>query len=96
LQAVTPDGVPYPLPELKLDRGARRLVFLPGGASLVVLKGDLTQKNFWSIDIATGRARQLSNLDRGAVIGDFDVSADGTEIVFDRSSEESDIVLIER
>jgi Tol biopolymer transport system component len=95
VHAVTPDGSPHALRELTLDRGARRMAFLPGGQTLVVLKGDLTLKNFWSIDLETGRERQLSDLDRGAAIGDFDISADGTEIVFDRSREESDIVLIE-
>jgi hypothetical protein len=29
-------------------------------------------------------------------IGDFDISPDGRELLFDRSSDESDIVLIER
>jgi Tol biopolymer transport system component len=92
--AVTPEGEPFAMPELVLDRGGS-LVFLPGGGAIVALKGDLTLKNFWLIDIETGRQRQLSNLAPGAVIDDFDVSVDGTEIVFDRSSEESDIVLIE-
>ena len=34
-------------------------------------------------------------LGRGFVIGDFDVSADGREIIFDRTREESDIVLFD-
>jgi hypothetical protein len=32
----------------------------------------------------------------GFTIGDFDISPDGRELLFDRSRDESDIVLIER
>jgi Tol biopolymer transport system component len=95
LKAVTPDGTRYPLPELTLDRGARRVAFLADG-DLVVLKGDLTQKDFWAVDLETGGERRLTALESGFAIGDFDVSPDGREIVFDRAREQSDIVLIER
>jgi hypothetical protein len=47
------------------------------------------------LDVETGTERQLSALGRGLTIVDFDVSPDGREVVFDRSREESDIVLIE-
>lgn len=39
---------------------------------------------------------QLTELPSNFVIGDFDVSPDGTEIIFDREQESSSIVLIER
>ena len=42
------------------------------------------------------RERQLTALGRGFTIGDFDISPDGRELLFDRSRDESDIVLIER
>ena len=59
------------------------------------MKGDISHKEFWVIDLKTGRERQLTNLGRKLTIGDFDVSADGREIIFDRSREESDIVLFD-
>jgi hypothetical protein len=59
------------------------------------MKGDISHKEFWMVDLETGRARQLTNLGRGFAIGDFDVSEDGREIIFDRVREESDIVLFE-
>jgi Tol biopolymer transport system component len=92
--AVDADGTPRDLPNLVLTRGARRLVFLRED-TLVVMKGDISHKEFWSVDLKTGRERQLTTLRRGFVVGDFDVSPDGREIVFDRTREESDIVLFE-
>ena len=60
------------------------------------MKGDLTHKEFWSFDLETGPERQLTSLGREFAIGDFDVSEDGRELIFDRVREESDIVLFER
>jgi Tol biopolymer transport system component len=96
LKAVTADGSPYPLPELVLSRGARRVAFLGGDDALVTLKGDVSYKELWVRDLKTGRERQLTALGRGFTIGDFDISSDGRELLFDRSRDESDIVLIER
>ena len=59
------------------------------------MKGDISHKEFWLVDLPTGRERQLTNLGRQFAIGDFDVSADGREIIFDRAREESDVVLFE-
>jgi hypothetical protein len=44
----------------------------------------------------TGTERQLSDLPASFVIGDFDNSPDGAEIVFDLVQESSSVVLIER
>jgi dipeptidyl aminopeptidase/acylaminoacyl peptidase len=94
VKAVGTDGTPRELPTLILTRGARRLVFLRE-ETLIVLKGDISHKEFWSVDLKTGREHQLTTLRRGFVISDFDISRDGREIVFDRTREESDIVLFE-
>jgi Tol biopolymer transport system component len=96
LKAVTADGRPYPLPELVLSRGARRVAFLGGDDALVTMKGDVSYKELWLRDLKTGRERQLTALGRGLTIGDFDISPDGRELLIDRSRDESDIVLIER
>jgi Tol biopolymer transport system component len=96
VKAVNADGTPrHQLPAVFLTRGARRLAFLDGEDALVTLKGDVSNKEFWLVDLKTGRERQLTNLGRGFAIGDFDVSADGREIIFDRAREESDIVLFD-
>jgi dipeptidyl aminopeptidase/acylaminoacyl peptidase len=79
-----------------LSRGARRVAFLGGDDALVTLKGDMSYKELWVRDLMTGRERQLTALGRGFTIGDFDISPDGREVLFDRSRDESDIVLIER
>jgi dipeptidyl aminopeptidase/acylaminoacyl peptidase len=95
LKAVTADGSPHPLRDITLSRGARRLAFLGSDADLVLLKGDLSHKELWRLDLETGAERPLTAFGRGLTIADFDVSADGRELVLDRSREESDIVLID-
>jgi serine/threonine protein kinase/Tol biopolymer transport system component len=94
VKAVTSDGVPRPLARLILSRGARRLVFLTNDI-LVFMKGDLSHKDLWSIDLRTGREQQLTSFAAGPVMEDFDISRDGGTIVFDRTREESDIVLFD-
>ena len=84
------------IPKLSLSRGSRRLAFLGADENtLVILKGALSRKEFWAVDLRSGAERALTDLGPGQVIGDFDVAADGRRIVFDRAREESDIALIE-
>jgi Tol biopolymer transport system component len=96
LRVVSADGRPRSSPNITLSRGARRLVFLPGQRALVVSRGEMNHKNFWVVDLESGHERRLTNFGRNFVMGDFDVSADGREIVFDREQDNSDIVLIDR
>jgi Tol biopolymer transport system component len=96
VRAAARDGRPYPLPSLILTRGARRVAFSPDGQSLVVLRGDFDHKDFWLIDLTTGAERLLAKLPAEFVIGDFDVSPDGSQILFDRVQENSELALIER
>ena len=96
VRVVAADGSKPSQPKITLSRGVRRLAFLPRENALLVLRGDMVHKNVWAIDLGTGRERQLTNFGPNVVIGDFDVSADGREIVFDREQDDSDIVLIER
>jgi Tol biopolymer transport system component len=95
LRAAAADGRAYPLPSLILTRGAR-VGFVNGARNLVILRGEIERKNFWLVDLDTGAERQLTDLSREFTIRDFDISADGSEIVFDRVQESSDIVLIDR
>ncbi len=96
VRAVGADGAPHAIPKLSLSRGSRRLAFLGGDErTLVILKGALSRKEFWAVDLRSGEERPLTDLGTGQVIGDFDVAADGSRIVFDRAREESDIALIQ-
>jgi len=96
LRASAPDGRPYNMPGLILTIGARRVAFARNSGSLVFLRGGIDRKDFWELNPQTGIERQLTNLPANIAIGDFDVSPDGTEIVFDRIQEVSSVVLIER
>jgi Tol biopolymer transport system component len=95
VKAVTAAGGVYSTRNLTLTRGARRLRFLRGQRALVVMRGDIQHKNLWSIDLDTGAERQLTNLPADFNVRDFDVSADGREIVLERVQERSDVVLID-
>lgn len=96
LRAVARDGRPYPIPALILTRGARRVAFSPDARSIVLLRGDVGRKNFWLVDLRTGAERQISQLAPDISISDFDLSRDGSVILFDRIQESSRIALIER
>lgn len=95
LKAVTASGAEYKLPDIRLPRATRRASWVPGRHALVVLQGEMRHNNFWYIDLDTGERRQLTDFGREFTIRDFDVSADGSEIVFDRREENSDLALIE-
>jgi dipeptidyl aminopeptidase/acylaminoacyl peptidase len=98
LAAVTANGEPHTIPRITLPRGSSRTVFLPGtdaAPQLFVRKGDLLTTEFWIIDFASGSQRQLSDFGPEYRLGDFDLSPDGREIIFDRVREESDVVMID-
>jgi hypothetical protein len=95
LLAVRPDGESVRLPEISMLRSGERMRFLPDGSALVYMQGLQPSQDFWQLDLATMQSRQLTRLDPGPAMRTFDITPDGTRIVFDRSSENSDIVLIE-
>jgi Tol biopolymer transport system component len=95
LKAVSADNAPYPLPNLILTRGARRVRFFDHRRALVVMRGDIQHKDLWLIDLDTGSERQLTRLAPDFNLRDFDVSRDGREIVLERVQEQSDVVLLE-
>jgi Tol biopolymer transport system component len=96
LRAVARDGRPYPIPALILTRGARRVAFSPDSGSIVLLRGDVGHKNFWLVDLHTGAERQITELMPDTAVGDFDLSRDGSAVLFDRAQGSSRIALIER
>jgi Tol biopolymer transport system component len=89
---VRPDGAFVDLPAVRVRSGAYR--FLPNGQGLVFHPTG-PALDFWLLDFATKKTRQLTHLgDRGR-IQTFDILPDGKAIVFDRTSQNSDIVLID-
>ena len=95
LKAINPDGSAHALHDITLSRGARRVSFVPGRRALIVLLGEMRHGNFWLIDLDSGERRQLTNFGREFFIRDFDVAPDGSEIIFDRRQDNSDVALIE-
>jgi hypothetical protein len=100
LKAVTPDGKPVPLPEIRMVRpGVRALSaacrFLPDGKSIVLLDGDWRRPQFWKVNLESGARLQLTDLHSGRATRSFDLTADGKRILFDRVQENSDIVMVD-
>ena len=69
---------------------------MPGGKTLITLEGTAPNQNFFRLDLETGEQHQLTSFDlrSGSVIQNFDVSPDGTRVVFDRQRNHADIVLM--
>jgi Tol biopolymer transport system component len=95
LKAADATGRSRTIPALTLTRGARRVVFIDGGRSLVFLRGDMRHKNLWSVDLETGAERQLTEFAPGFDVKDFDVTPDGREIVVEQVQEHSNVVLLD-
>ena len=96
LLAVHPDGTPAKLPEINVQREGERARFLPDGTGLVYMLGDtLAEQDFWLLDLKTMRSRRLTRLGSSAVMRTFDITPDSSRIVFDRLTEDSDILLID-
>ncbi|MGC1645285.1 MAG: protein kinase [Candidatus Sulfotelmatobacter sp.] len=96
LLAIHPDGTPAKLPEINLQREGERVRFLPDGTGLVYMLGSTTSgQDFWLLDLGTMRSRRLTRLSNPAAMRTFDITSDGSRIVFDRLRENSYILLID-
>ena len=93
LRAARLDGTPVPLPPLRARPGSYR--FTRAGRKLIYIPTAVSP-DFWSFDFATGKSEQLTRLDDLGRLRMFDISPDGKWILFDRSTEQSDVVLITR
>ncbi|MCZ6654015.1 MAG: protein kinase [Planctomycetota bacterium] len=96
LLAIRPNGEPVELPEINIMWFGQCMRFLPDGSGLVYMQGSQLSQDFWLLDLATMKSRRLTRLNSRAEMRTFDIAPDGSAIVFDRLSEDSDIVLIER
>jgi serine/threonine protein kinase/Tol biopolymer transport system component len=93
LRAVRPDGTSVQMPDVRVRRGGAHR-FLRNGAGLVYLQGP-ESKDFWLLDLTTNKTRVLTNLSDRGYLNHFDITPDGNYLVFDRSRQNSDVVLID-
>jgi serine/threonine protein kinase/Tol biopolymer transport system component len=89
---IRPDGTPVDLPAVQAKLGGSYR-FLRNGTGLVFLT---PQKDFWLLDFSTKTTRQLTRLSDHGALRTFDITPDGKQIVFERTRDNSDVVLIER
>ncbi len=68
---------------------------MPDGKGLIYMQGATPWQDFWFLDLATLKTRQLTRLNKSDTMRTFDITADGKEIVFDRLRENSDVVVID-
>jgi serine/threonine protein kinase/Tol biopolymer transport system component len=92
LLGVRPDGTAVDLPAVRARPGGYR--FLPDGTGMVYLPF-IPSLDFWLADFNTKTSRQLTRLSNQGGLATFDITPDGKAIVFDRSRENSDVVLID-
>jgi Tol biopolymer transport system component len=92
LLGVRPDGTAVELPPVRARPGGYR--FLPDGTGMVYLPF-IPSLDFWLADFSTKTSRQLTRLSNQGSLATFDITPDGKAIVFDRSRENSDVVLID-
>ena len=52
-------------------------------------------RTYWMFDLDTNTTRELTHIGEPGRLRTFDITPDGRYIVFDRSRENSDIVLID-
>jgi Tol biopolymer transport system component len=95
LLAVRPDGTEVQMPNIRVRVAGERYRFLPDGKGLVYMQGELASQDFWFLDLVTWKSRPLTHLTNMGGMRTFDITPDGRQIVFDRSRDNSDIVLID-
>jgi Tol biopolymer transport system component len=95
LLAIHSNGAPFEMPDIRVRVQGERFRFLPDGKGLVYMEGSSPSQDFWLLDLSTKKKRQLTRFSSAAAMRTFDITPDGTQIVFDRLQENSDIVLID-
>jgi serine/threonine protein kinase/Tol biopolymer transport system component len=95
LLAVRDDGTPVDVPRILMRRDGERIRFTPDGRTVIYMQGAGRTQDFWLLDLASMKTRQLTHLNKRDTMRTFDVMPDGKHIIFDRLRDNSDIVLID-
>jgi Tol biopolymer transport system component len=95
LLAVKPDGTSVKLPPIHVRFMGERFRFVPNENALVYMQGVRRAQDFWLLDLGTMKSRQVTRLKDAGAMRTFDITPDGHSIIFDRTRENSDIVLID-
>jgi Tol biopolymer transport system component len=97
LLGVGPDGDKVALPDVETTGADLR--FLPDGSGAVFVRGGFgVPRAFWLLELPAKNLRRLMDLPADPKLGAmrrFDITSDGKQIIFDRLSDNSDIVLID-
>jgi len=59
------------------------------------MQGSASSQDFFLLDLATKESRRLTRFEDSASMRTFDITPDGSMIVFDRLRQDSDLVLID-
>jgi eukaryotic-like serine/threonine-protein kinase len=73
--------------------GSTTLRWTPDSHAILYVNTEAGVSNIWSQPIAGGKAKQITHFSSDQ-IGDFDLSRDGSQIVFSRDQVNADVVLI--
>jgi Tol biopolymer transport system component len=95
VKAATLDGANRSQPHLAITRGSRNIAVLSGGRGFAYLNGEIQHKDLWLLDPETGKEHALTTLSPNFNVSGFDISRDGREVVFERTEESSQIVLLD-
>ena len=96
LLAVRPDGTPVPMPPgLMAFPGQYR--FMPDGSSQrLIYLPRAPRWTFWMLNIGSSVTAELTSIGNTGALRSFDITPDGKQLVFARSHQNGDIVLIDR
>jgi Tol biopolymer transport system component len=96
LMMIHADGTPPAPLNISVRVNTEHYRFVPGRQQLVYVPtpSQVAPENFWLLDMATMKSRQLSSMNV-RTSRTFDVTPDGKQITFDRLRDNSDIVLID-
>jgi hypothetical protein len=77
LRGVRPDGSAVEMPDISTRSEGERHRFLPRGEGLIYMEGTLPAQDFWLLDLATRKSRQLTRFTNPAAMRTFDITPDG-------------------
>ena len=97
LLMIRPDGSAVASPTIRIRVNTEHYRFVPGTRQLVFVPTptQVEPEHFWVLDLDSMKARRISSFDIRSTNKTFEITPDGSRIVFDRQRENSDLVLID-